>query len=155
MEQLRWYLLSDPVVLLRTMSRALTNSEVRLLNRLLERDFPGRDEIAKQVNSARVEQIDINGSFKFFVSRPMRVVTKFRIPVEGDFEDIDGMTIHVLLHVVNGIVMSWKFIRTTVPLCGACLTQSNYGYSALKVSVPRPGCFTTWTSVRMHLFSRT
>lgn len=86
------------------MRRALTNPEVTLLNRLLERDFPGRDEIAKQVNSARVEQIDSNGSLKFFVSSPTRVVTKFRIPVEGEFEDIDGTTIHVLLHVVNGIV---------------------------------------------------
>ena len=86
------------------MRRELTNSEVSLLSRLLESDFPGRDEIAKQVHSARVEPIDANGSLNFFVCNPTRVETKFRIPVEGEFEDVDGVTIHVLLHVVNGIV---------------------------------------------------
>ncbi len=85
-------------------TRKLTESEVNLINRLLEKDFPGRDAIAEQISSALVEQIDANGSLKFFVNRDANAVTEFRIPTEGEFEDVDGATIHLLLHVVNGKV---------------------------------------------------
>jgi hypothetical protein len=84
--------------------RTLTDDELKLLNRLLAEDFPGRDEIAEQIKSAQAEQIDGNGSLKFFVSSTAPVVTRFRIPAEGEFEDADGTTIHVLLHVVNGVI---------------------------------------------------
>jgi hypothetical protein len=31
-------------------------------------------------------------------------ITKSRIPVEGEVEDVDGTIIHILLHVVDGRV---------------------------------------------------
>ncbi len=91
-------------VIAKMIRRTLTDDEVKLLNRLLAEDFPGKAEIAEQVKGARAEQIDGNGSLKFFVSSPGQVVTRFRIPAEGEFEDVDGTTIHLLLHVVNGVI---------------------------------------------------
>lgn len=82
--------------------RKLSASEAKLIDRLLEKDFPGRDAIVEQIKAARVEQIDTDGSLKFFVDSNVNAVTKFRIPTEGRFEDTDGTAIHLLLHVVNG-----------------------------------------------------
>jgi hypothetical protein len=84
--------------------RKLNQNEMQLIDRLLEEDFPGRDAISEQIKLALVEQIDANGSLKFYVNGNVEAVTKFRIPTEGEFEDVDGVTIHVLLHVVDGRV---------------------------------------------------
>ena len=84
--------------------RKLTESEMKLIHRLLEKHFPGRDAIAEQLNTALVEPIDANGSLKVFVNSDVNTVTEFRIPAEGEVEDIDGTTIHLLLHIVNGKV---------------------------------------------------
>jgi hypothetical protein len=93
------------VSVLIAMLRKLTDEESRLIDRLLEEDFPGRDAILEQINSSRVrEWDDHNGSLEFDIEPSPLAHTKSRIPVEGEFEDVDGITIHVLLHVVDGRV---------------------------------------------------
>lgn len=85
--------------------RKLTDEETRLIDRLLEEDFPGRDAILQQIRSSRVKEWDDrNGSLQFDVGPSPLALTTSRIPVEGEFEDVDGVTIHILLHVVNGHV---------------------------------------------------
>lgn len=91
--------------------RKLAHNEAQLIDRLLEEDFPGRDAISEQINLALVEQIDANGSLKFYVSGGVEAVTKFRIPTEGEVEDVEGMTIHVLLHVVDGKVSELEIYK--------------------------------------------
>lgn len=81
--------------------RALTSYEKRLINRLLEEEFPGRDAILEQIKSSQARQIDAHGCLEFRVGTDLPAVTRFRVPVEGEFEDVDGVTIHILLHIVD------------------------------------------------------
>lgn len=84
--------------------RQLTAYERSIIERLLEKEFFGRDEVREQVNDSLVERIDENGSLKFFVRTETRAPVKWRIPTEGEVEDEDGVMVHVLLHVVEGKV---------------------------------------------------
>jgi hypothetical protein len=49
-----------------------------------------------------VSSIDGNGSLRLFASAGHSATVERRIPVEGECEDLDGTTVHVLLHVVEG-----------------------------------------------------
>ena len=91
--------------------RPLTDYESRLLGRLLQPAFPGRDAIAEQIANSQVAQIDPNGSLTFSVKSNTKAGVKRRVPVEGEFEDADGVVIHVLLHVVDGIVNELEIYR--------------------------------------------
>ena len=94
------------------MLRNLRDEECRLIDRLLEEDFPGRDAIRLQIKGSRVtEWDDHNGSLAFNVGPNPLARTKSRIPVEGEFEDRDGITIHVLLHVVEGRVKDLEVFK--------------------------------------------
>ena len=91
--------------------RPLTNGERQLLNRLLEEDFPGRNELVGQIDKSLVEQLDQHGCLEFHnVTGPPSHV-KSRIPVEGEFEDVDGVTIHILLHVVKNRLKSLEIFK--------------------------------------------
>jgi hypothetical protein len=72
------------------------------VQRLLEPPFQGRDELLAQLTGARVQTIDEYGSLSFEVSAPFRAEVRNRVPVYAQAEDADGMTIEVLLHVVEG-----------------------------------------------------
>ena len=43
-----------------------------------------------------------------------------RIPIEAEADDLDGMTIHVLLHVINGCIDELELYqrRTSIPRAG-------------------------------------
>lgn len=84
--------------------RRASPRQKRHLGRLLEAEFPGRKEIVRQVRYAKVRQLDENGSLEFYVPRGSSAQVKRRIPVEGQFCDADGVMIHMLLHVVDGMV---------------------------------------------------
>lgn len=82
--------------------RSLTDYERQLIDRLLSEAFPARDAIRAQVVDSLGKQIDSDGSLEILVGDESPVaVSKFRVPVQGWFEDKDGIHIHVLLHVVN------------------------------------------------------
>ena len=83
--------------------RPLTEWERRLILRLLmERPFVGRDELLAQVDAVAARPIDEDGSLSLQCSCGVKAAVAARIPVEGEATDSDGMTIHYLLHVVDG-----------------------------------------------------
>ena len=91
--------------------RQLNDVERRLIDCLLQESFAGREAILEQINTSLVRQIDENGSLEFDVGRVPMAVPKFRIPVEGESEDVDGVPIHVLLHVVDGRVKELEIYK--------------------------------------------
>lgn len=83
--------------------REPTPAEAEVMQRLLAADFPGKEEIAKQMAGCRVRIIDDEGSLELELSdmaKPAKV--EKRIPVEADAVDEDGIHVHFLLHVVKG-----------------------------------------------------
>lgn len=82
-----------------------------IIERLLEVDFPGRDVILEQINNSVVTEIDENGSLEFDVKIKTKANVKRRIPIEAEYEDADGITIHLLLHVVDGIVKELEIYK--------------------------------------------
>lgn len=83
--------------------RPLTDWERGVILRLLmERPFAGRDELLAQVDTVAARLIDEDGSIGLRCSCDVKAAVTERIPVEGEAPDRDGMTIHYLLHVVDG-----------------------------------------------------
>jgi hypothetical protein len=91
--------------------RKPTDEERSLLERLLEAEFPGREELAPMVRNILVRTIDEDGGLELRsqVEGQSRVVK--RVPVEAAAEDEDGVVIHVLLHVVDGRPVELEFFR--------------------------------------------
>ena len=84
--------------------RGFTPHEQGIIDRLLEKAFPGRDEICEQMKSCLVRTIDEDKSLGFLVQSNVQAKVKRRIPVEAEFQDTDGVLIHILLHVMDGKV---------------------------------------------------
>ena len=82
--------------------RDLTTHEQGIIDRLLEKAFPGRDEICEQMKKCLVRTIDEDESLEFLVKSDVKAKVKRRIPVEAEVQDTDGILIHILLHVVDG-----------------------------------------------------
>jgi hypothetical protein len=89
-------------------SRPLTGEEHALLSALLAAEFPGRERLAEQLTNAHARLVDTEGSLELSVSGGVAAYVARRIPVEAELEDIDGVTIHVLLHVVGAPSTSWS-----------------------------------------------
>lgn len=82
--------------------RPLTENEKKLLERMLDDAFPGRDELRRQLDSATAKRVNENGSLDLKVgSGPVAKVLR-RVPTEAWCPDTDGMMIRLLLHVVEG-----------------------------------------------------
>jgi len=80
--------------------RDMTDRERSLIRVLLSAAFPGRDELAEQIETAHVRDLDEDGSFEFYVrSGRCPAPVKYVVPVEGEYEDPDGVIVHVLLHM--------------------------------------------------------
>jgi hypothetical protein len=84
--------------------RGFTSYEREIIDRLLEKAFPGRDEIWEQMQNCLVRAIDEDKSLEFLVKSKVQAKVKRRIPVEAEFQDSDGVLMHLLLHVVDGKV---------------------------------------------------
>src|SRR5713226_4799769 len=82
--------------------RKPTKEEQTLLQRLLEAEFPGKEQLAPMVQDMLVRPIDEAGSLELRTQANTRATVIKRIPVEAEAKDKDGVTIHVLLHVVDG-----------------------------------------------------
>jgi hypothetical protein len=78
---------------------------------LLAADFPGNTALKEQISRAMVRQIDADGSLKFSVSGGQLAEVVRRIPVEAETVDSDGLTIHLLLHVVDGLMNELELYR--------------------------------------------
>jgi len=91
--------------------REMTPDERRLLEHLLNVDFPGRGAIWEQISNSLVTEIDENGSLEFKSKIGVKANVNKRIPVEAEFEDTDGVKVHLLLHVVNGVVKELEIYK--------------------------------------------
>jgi hypothetical protein len=82
------------------------------MQRLLAVDFPGNEEIAKQLTGCRVRIIDDEGSLELELSDAVKPATvEERIPVEADAVDKDGIHVHFLLHVVKGFAKELEIYK--------------------------------------------
>ncbi len=97
----------------------LTVDIQRILSVLLAAQFPGRVQIAKQIESARGRVVDQDGSIALQAPEGPRADVERRVPVEAEAEDQDGMTFHVLLHVVDGFIAELEIYREdSLPIRG-------------------------------------
>jgi hypothetical protein len=85
-----------------TSYRALTSYEHALLERLLSVEFPGRDQLRNQLKVVTARSTDVGGMLSLQVDPSLAANVKGRVPTEGQCADVDGIMIHVLLHVVDG-----------------------------------------------------
>ena len=90
--------------------RPLVERERKLLERLLEHHpFEGRDQLRQQLDPATarliVEHNDNYGSIELRVADPTPAAVLYRVPVEAEYLDDDGIPVWVLLHVDRGGVM--------------------------------------------------
>lgn len=91
--------------------RTLTAQEAGILRVLLGPEFQGRDALAVQVENATATPIDDHGSLRFLVSDAAPAEVARRVPVEAETEDVDGVKVHVLLHVVDGLLDELEIFR--------------------------------------------
>ena len=84
--------------------RPLKTHERELLEKLLEPEFPGRDELRSQLNSVTAKQILEDGTLGLQCDPTHPASVKCRVPTEGWHPDAGGVNIHVLLHVVHGLM---------------------------------------------------
>jgi hypothetical protein len=96
--------------------RPPTGEELALLERLLSRDFPGRDALMRQIPCVRVRWIDADGSPAMLLSfsdgvLPAEVEHRTPPEAEGIAHDSDGQTIHFVLHVVDGLLNEIEVFR--------------------------------------------
>ncbi len=91
--------------------RPLEASERELLQGLLAPEFPGREELRRQLDSLLVKRIDEDGSLALQTGPAAPAPVKCRVPTEGQCPDADGTVIHVLLHVANGLMNELEIFK--------------------------------------------
>jgi Domain of unknown function (DUF6984) len=91
--------------------RKLAAAEEELLALLLSAEFRGKEAVARQLSTAWVRTIDNEGSLAFKVSTSEKAAVDRRIPIEAEANDLDDVTIHMLLHIVDGVVFELEFYR--------------------------------------------
>lgn len=93
-------------------SRVLSGLEEEILLRLLNAGVPGHNELLAQVKDMKVRQIDAEGSLRLEPRSDAPAATvDDRIPVEAEFPDNDGISVRVLLHVVNGFLSELEIYK--------------------------------------------
>jgi hypothetical protein len=95
--------------------RVLTRQERELLELLLTKNFPGREELRHQLESARVcGEYGLGDPTVVLCvdqSAAKHASVDHRIPVEANGSDSDGMKIHILVHVVDGFLAELEIYR--------------------------------------------
>jgi hypothetical protein len=91
--------------------RPLKTHERELLEKLLEPEFPGRDELRHQLNSVIAKQVFEDGTLDLQCDPGSAAPVKSRVPTEGKCADADGVEIHVLLHVVDGAMNELEIFK--------------------------------------------
>ena len=91
--------------------RPLRPDEEQLFNRLFQCEFPGRNELRRQLVGLRVRQINGNGWIALHPTGESRAEVKYRVPIEGSYPDLDGVQIHILLHVVDGYLRDLEVFK--------------------------------------------
>ena len=96
--------------------RPLRPDEKRILDKLLEADFPGRDAIRAQITNCAVEEwADGSRSLKFKTQSDQIAQVLDRVPVEGYVDPKDGGPCDILIHVVGGKIKYLEFVTYHLP----------------------------------------
>jgi hypothetical protein len=89
-----------------------TSEERALMKRLVEKPFTGQEAVADQLRSSKVRPADQDGCLSIQVHPTAPVATvSYRVPVEAEAMDADGIAIHVLLHVVDGRAVELEMFK--------------------------------------------
>ncbi len=96
--------------------RPLDSRERDLIQKLLEPDFPGRDELRAQLPGLTARQILDDGTIELRCDTDVRASVRQRVPTEGSCKDTDGGTIDVLLHVVDGLMYELEILKHGGPI---------------------------------------
>lgn len=97
--------------------RPLEDNERRLLEALLDHHpFNGRDQLREQLGSTTARLIpehhDNYGSIELRVSSGPASSGRYRVPVEGQYADADGIPVWLLLHVNReGFLCELEIVR--------------------------------------------
>jgi hypothetical protein len=91
--------------------RKPTQIEQALLERLLEAQFPGRNELAVLLRDVLVKTLDKDGGLELQSRAAGTAPVVQRIPVGAEGKDQDGTVIHMDLHVIAGRPVELEFYR--------------------------------------------
>jgi hypothetical protein len=86
-------------------------AETALLQWLLNADYQGAEVLVRQLATTLVEPIDGDGSLRLHPVNSTPATVSRRIPVEATYTDADGVQVHVLVHVVNGVLDELEVYR--------------------------------------------
>ena len=91
--------------------RPLEPFEKRILEKLLECEFPGGDELQRQLEFLSVQTIDKFGSLELRVASPILAEVSRTVPVEAEYLDEDGVPVWILLHVREGQLCELELLK--------------------------------------------
>jgi hypothetical protein len=92
--------------------RKLNERERELLEKLLDAEFPGRDEWRTQLDSMTGKQIIEDGTLILRCDAGLPLPTKYKLGIEGMCKDADGGDIGVLLHADrNGFLRMLEILK--------------------------------------------
>src|SRR5439155_26331187 len=123
----------------------LTSYERALLEKLLEPQFPSRDELLRQMSSVTAKQILPDGTLILKCDPNPPATVKSRVATEGQCSDADGVTIHVLLHVVDGAMSELEIFKDDSseirkpPSPNDLVLFTPYGEAGVKWGAGEPG----------------
>lgn len=96
-------------------ARPLTVTETKILLKLLEADFPGRDQLFLQtqdITATDTGDSDNYGSIYLHTNVVNKADVVQRIPVEAEVADSDNMSINILLHVMDGYLNELEVFKS-------------------------------------------
>jgi len=92
--------------------RKLNDRELGLLERLLEDDFAGRDELRTQLPAITAKQIEPDGTLVLRCHSGSPARSKYLIANEAKCEDSDGGMMSVMLHInADGFMTMLEIIK--------------------------------------------
>lgn len=94
--------------------RPLTQNEKAIIEKLLSKPFPGRDELREQLEGCLAQLTgdqDNYGSIYLFPVNKVRANVKTRVPVDGLIDDSDEGGIDILLHVIDGYLNELEVVK--------------------------------------------
>jgi hypothetical protein len=92
--------------------RELDARERGLLEKLLEPEFPGRDELRVQLSSLTAKQAGEDGTLLLRCGQGPAAPTRSRLVAEATYQDADGGRVSVLLHVnKDGLMQMLEIIK--------------------------------------------
>ena len=128
--------------------RPLKTEERDILERLLQPEFPGRDELRRQLDVVTAKQVSEDGTLVLQCGPCSPAPVRCRVPTEGECVDADGGIIQVLLHVVNGVMKELEIFKVgptkgskivSLPAPRDLVLFTPYGEAGVKWGAGEPG----------------